>query len=164
MLHRTATIEKYGEAGEKTGWTYLHIPGEVAQVLLPGNKKSFRVKGLIDATPIEGVALVPVGEGDFILPLNAALRKKIKKGKGAAVHLMLEVDTKIILPPDDLLACLADEPQALHHFNSLPPSHRHYYTRWINEAKTEATRTRRIAQAVSTLARGGTFGQAVKNN
>lgn len=163
MLQLTATIYKYDEAGEKTGWTYIHIPADAAQELKPGNKKSFRVKGIIDDTPVEGIALVPVGEGHFILPLNATLRRQLKKGKGATVQVKLEVDNKVIPPPEDLMACLADEPAALAYFNMLPPSHRLYYTRWINEAKTEPTRTKRIAQAVSTLAKGGDFGQAVKN-
>ena len=162
MLQLTATIYKYDEAGEKTGWTYINIPADAAQQLKPHNKKSFRVKGLIDDTPVAGIALVPVGEGHFILPLNGALCRQLQKGSGVTVIVKLEVDNNVILPPDDLMACLADEPVALAYFNKLPPSHRNYYTRWINETKTEATRTKRIAQAVNTLAKEGSFGQAVK--
>ena len=162
MLQFTTTIYKYGEAGEKTGWTIIEVPMQLAQTLKPGNKKAFRVKGLLDDTPFEGISLVPVGEGNFILPLNAALRKKLRKGEGATLQVKMQIDTKEIKPPEDLLQCLADEPKALASFNKLPPSHQKYYTRWINEAKTEPTRTKRIAKTVMVLANGGDFGTAVK--
>ena len=44
MIKFTATILKFDKQGEKTGWTYIIIPSEMAQQLYPGNKKSFRVK------------------------------------------------------------------------------------------------------------------------
>ena len=73
------------------------------------------------------------------------------------------IDTKEYQLPADLLQCLADEPLALAIFNKLPPSHQKYYGRWIDEAKTEPTRIKRIAAAINTLAGGGNFGQAVKS-
>lgn len=162
MLQFTTTILKYGQNGEKSGWTYIAVPQQLAQQLKPNNKKAFRVKGKLDAYPFEGISLVPIGEGDFILPLNATVRRHIKKSAGAPLQVQLEVDEKPIELPADLLACLRDEPGALASFNKLPPSHQRYYGRWINEAKTEPTRIKRIAQAVTILAQGGTFGQAVK--
>lgn len=162
MLKFTTTILKYDEAGEKTGWTYIHIPQHLAQELKPDNKKAFRVKGKLDDYAFEGISLVPIGEGHFILALNATVRKHIKKGKGATLQVEMEIDSKEILPPEDLMQCLADEPTALSNFNKLPKSHQNYYTRWINEAKTEPTRTKRIAKAVFMLARGGDFGEAVR--
>lgn len=162
MLQFTTTIHKFDAAGEKTGWTYINIPLHLAQELKPNNKKAFRVKGKLDHYAFEGISLVPIGEGNFIMALNASLRKHIKKGKGATLHVQLEIDTKQIQPPEDLLECLADEPAALNNFNKLPKSHQNYYTRWINEAKTSPTRTRRIAKAVVMLARGGDFGEAVR--
>lgn len=164
MLQFTTTILKYGQNGEKTGWTYIEVPQGLALQLKPENKKAFRVKGLLDHCPFEGISLVPVGEGNFILPLNAALRKQLKKGEGAPLQVRLQVDTKEYQLPADLLQCLADEPLALAYFNKLPPSHQKYYGRWIDEAKTEPTRIKRIATAVNTLANGGNFGQAVKSN
>lgn len=162
MLQFTTVIQKFDQQGEKTGWTYIGIPAALAQQLKPGNKKSFRVKGKLDNYPIERVALVPMGGGDFIMALNTTMRKGIGKGKGATLLVQIEVDTQEVLPPEDLIECLQDEPAALAHYYKLPPSHRHYFTRWINEAKTDATRAKRIALTVSALARGTDFGTAMR--
>ena len=81
MLKFTAPILKFDKQGEKTGWTYIEIFAEQAAKLKPDNKKSFRVKGKLDNFSIKGIALLPMGEGDFIMPLNAALRKGIGKKK-----------------------------------------------------------------------------------
>ena len=164
MLQFSTTILKYGQNGEKTGWTYIDVPQQLAQQLKPGNKKAFRVKGFLDQYAFEGISLVPIGEGNFILPLNTKVRKQLKKQEGAPLQVRLQVDEKEYPLPADLLECLKDEPVALAHFNRLPPSHQKYYGRWIDEAKTEPTRVKRIAKAVIALARGGDFAQAVKSN
>ena len=71
-------IEKYGNKGEKTGWTYILIDIHKAKQLNPTRKTSFRVKGLLDSLPIEGISILPIGDGHFILPLNLTLRKLLK--------------------------------------------------------------------------------------
>ena len=82
MLQFNTILKQFNEQGEKTGWTYIEIPAKIAQQLKPGNKKSFRVKGRLDNYEIKGVALMPMGEGDFIMAVNATMRKGIGKRKG----------------------------------------------------------------------------------
>ena len=163
MIRFRAIIRKYGAQGEKTGWSYIDIPEATAAKLMPGNKKSFRVKGRLDHHPIEGVALVPVGEGNFILAVNGSMRKALKKGEGASIEVQLAVDHKKIEPPKDFIECLKDEPEALAQYNKLPGSHRHYFTRWIESAKTDATRTRRIAQSVTALSAGKGYADMLRS-
>ncbi|HWB94538.1 MAG TPA: YdeI/OmpD-associated family protein [Puia sp.] len=151
MIRFKTTILQFKEMGEKTGWSYIKVPAAQARQLKPDNKKSFRVKGRLDAHPISGMALIPMGGGDFILALKAEVRKAIRKEKGASLQVELEVDAKQITPPKDLLECLADEPRALEYFKSLPPSHQNYFGNWIKSAKTEGTRTRRIARVVDAM-------------
>ena len=79
MIRFAAVIKKFNSQGEKTGWTYIKIPAAIAEELKPGNKKSFRVKGSLDEYLFEGIALLPMGNGGFIMALNAAIRKQIKK-------------------------------------------------------------------------------------
>lgn len=159
----SAVIHQFGEQGEKTGWTHIIIPADIAQQLMPGNKKSFRVKGLLDDYKIEQVALLPMGGGDFVMALNATMRKGIKKKKGATVHVKLQVDTKEIKPPADFIECLKDEPKAFEFFYSLPKGHQNYFGKWIDSAKTEQTKTKRIAQAVNALSKKYGFSQMVRS-
>jgi len=163
MIELIGILQQFAEKGEKTGWTYLDIPAAIAHEIKPNNKLSFRVKGFLDELAINGLALVPMGEGDFILPVKAALRKALGKRKGAMVKMQLEVDLDFkIEMPDDLTECFADEPEALQNFNQLPKSHQHYYFKWINEAKTEATRTKRIAATLNAACKGLNYGEMIR--
>jgi hypothetical protein len=163
MIEFSTIIKKFAAQGEKTGWTYIDVPAEFAQQLIPGNKKSFRVKGFLDEHEISGIALVPMGGGDFIMALNSLLRKRIKKNKGDTIKVRLTVDHKEIKPPADLIECLKDELKALENFNKLPKSHQNYYTKWIESAKTDTTKAKRIAVSVTVLATGLSFGEAMRS-
>ena len=46
----------------------------------------------------------------------------------------------------DFMECLSDEPKALEKFNSLPKGHQRYFSKWIEDAKTDPTKTKRITQ------------------
>jgi Domain of unknown function (DUF1905)/Bacteriocin-protection, YdeI or OmpD-Associated len=162
MISFSTTILQFAQQGEKTGWTYIKVPAAVAAKLNPGVKKSYRVKGKLDDFKVEKLALVPMGEGDFILTVNAAIRKGIGKRKGATVKVQLEMDRAPILPPAELIECLKDEPEALKYFNSLPQGHRNYFTKWIESAKTEPTKTKRIALVIKTMVRKMDFGAMLR--
>ena len=148
--------------GEKTGWSYIRIPAKLAQQLKPGNKRSFRVKGKLDDYAIGGMALIPMGEGDFILALKAAIRKAIRKQAGDALEVQIEVDSKELMAPKELLDCLADEPEAKKIFHALPKSHQNWYGNWVKAAKTEGTRTRRIAHIVDSLVKKMNFSEMMR--
>jgi hypothetical protein len=162
MTKFKTTLLQFAEQGEKTGWTYIEVPAKVALQLKPGNKKTFRVKGMLDDFAIKAVAIMPRGDGSFILPVNATMRKGIKKRKGATLQVQLEVDNNELKPPKALLDCLADDPEALAFFNSLAKGHQNYFGNWIKSAKTEPTKTKRIAQAVTALARKQDFGTMIR--
>ncbi len=162
MVKFTATILKFASQGEKTGWSYIEVPAALALQLKPNNKKSFRVKGTLDDFDFEGIALIPMGEGNFIMALKSEIRKKIRKQKGARVNVHLELDKKDYTISKDLAECLNDEPKALAYFNKLPTSHRNYYSKWIESAKTEQTRAKRIAQTVTACSRQMHFGEMMR--
>lgn len=162
MVSFTTTILKFDEQGEKTGWTYIEVPAEYAEKLKPGNKKSFRVKGKLDAFAINSVALIPMGEGNFIMAINAGMRKGIGKRKGAKLSVKIEVDDSPAKLSDDLLDCLADEPKAMEHYKTLPPGHQKYFSNWIESAKTEPTKAKRIAMAVNALARSMGYSEMIR--
>jgi hypothetical protein len=164
MVKFSATVLRFGEQGEKTGWTYIQVPADIAQQLKPGNKKSFRVKGKLDSFKISSVALMPMGDGNFIIPFNAAMRKGTGKRKGATIIATLETDDAPLKLNEDFIACLDDEPAALKYFNSLAGSHRNYFSKWISSAKTEQTKTKRIAMAVSALSRSLGYSEMMREH
>lgn len=163
MISFTATIKKFGEKGEKTGWSYIDVPAKIAGELMPGMRRSFRVKGSLDDYKISGVALIPIGEGNFILGINAKIRKETRKVHGHKLRVKLEVDEDELKPPAEFIECLQDEPEALKFFNSLTKGHRNYFGKWIGEAKTIETKTKRIAEAVNALSKHMDFGQMLRS-
>jgi len=56
--------------------------------------------------------------------------------------------------PDDLARALEANEKAGAAFEGFSPSHKREYINWITEAKTEATRTRRLATAIEWMAEG----------
>lgn len=163
MIRFTATIHKFEKQGEKSGWSYIEIPADLAQQLMPGNKKSFRVKGKLDQFKISGVTMIPMGAGNFIIAINADMRKGTGKKHGAMLQVQLEVDKKEYQLNPDLLECLADEPKAYQAFNAMPRSFQNYYSKWIDSAKTDPTKAKRIAAAVSSLAAGINFSEMIRS-
>ena len=143
--------------GEKTGWTYFVIPAKISQKIKPGQKATYRVKGFIDKLKLTGVAMIPFGGGDYLIPVNSGMRKFLRKEKGDEVVVKLEEDKKGLPLHPALMACLADEPEALKFFKSLSLSHKNYFSKWVTAPKTEHTQAKRIAQAINALARGMDF-------
>ena len=162
MIRYKAKMKKFGQQGEKTGWTYIELSQDKAQQLLPGNKKSFRVKGKLDELLISKVALLPMGDGSFIMPLKSGVRRQLKKQCGDTLDVALEVDSQAIQPPSDFIECLNDEPKAREHFDSLSRSHQNYFTNYINAAKTDPTKAKRIAESINALAKGWHFGEMMR--
>jgi hypothetical protein len=164
MIQFTAVIHQFGKQGEKTGWSYITIPADIAEELKPGIKKSFRVKGKLDDYPIAQMALLPMGNGTFILPLKSALRRAIHKNKGAMLKVILEEDKKPLKVVADLLECLADSPVANKKFNALPRSHQMYYSKWIDSSRTTETRAKRIGLTIIAMEKNMTYADMLRLN
>ncbi|HUR09731.1 MAG TPA: YdeI/OmpD-associated family protein [Flavitalea sp.] len=162
MIKFTTLIKQFGKQGEKTGWTYIDITAAIASQLKPGNRLGFRVKGRFDDYPFEGLALLPMGDGNFILALNATIRKKIRKQKGAMLEVQLQVDTTPFQMNRDFLESLEYEPAAKKFFDTLPKSHQHYFSKWIDSAKTDPTKIKRISMAVNALMKGWGYGEMLR--
>ncbi|HNQ12878.1 MAG TPA: YdeI/OmpD-associated family protein [Bacteroidia bacterium] len=156
------TILKFDRKGEKSGWTYITIPQDLSEELNPGERKSYRVKGTLDQIKIKQQALLPMGDGSFILPLNASLRKKLGKSKGALLSVDITCDKSEIKLDDDLLRCLEDVPEAKTQFESMSKSHQNYFSNWINSAKTNPTKEKRIGQCINAMLKKFDFGQMLR--
>jgi len=163
MITFDTIMLQFGDQGEKTGWTYVEIPADIAQQLKPGNKTSFRVCGMLDSYPVSGLALMPMGEGNFIMALKAELRKKIHKNAGAMLRVCIEEDIEYKVEiPAELQEFFDFEPEAAEFFFSLPKSHREYFIKWIDGAKTAETRAKRIVNTANAALRKWKYNQMVR--
>jgi len=157
-------ILKFGQQGEKTGWNYIEISSAQAEKLNPGIKKSYRVKGSLDDFKIDKTALLPMGDGKFILPFNAAIRKGTGKKVGDTIQVKFETDDREIKLSGDFMRCLKDDARAFEFFKSLPKGHQNYFSKWIDSAKTTPTKTKRITMAIIALASGQGFPEMMRAN
>ena len=164
MISYNTTLLRFDKKGEKTGWTFIEVSATQAKKLKPDTKVSFRVKGTLDSHKISQVALVPMGEGTFILAVNGVMRKAIGKKAGDKVKVTLEADESKIILSHDMMACLKDEPAAIAAFKKLPGSHQKYFSRWVESAKTTTTKTKRIVMVVTALARNLNFPEMLRAN
>lgn len=146
------------------GWAYVDVPRAIANRIKPDYKQVYRVRGELDGQFFKGMALMPKGEGDYFLAINGAMRRALKKGVGDRLTMRLEADTDFIIEmPDDLEVCLLDdEADLLGRFMALAKSHRNYFIKYINDAKTEPTRTKRIAMTVEAMALELDFGAMIR--
>ena len=82
-----ATFEATLDRPDATGaWTCLRWPESVAYF---GTRGAVKVRGTIDGEPFR-TSFMPLGDGNHMLPVSAAIRKKIGKGKGDSVTVRLE--------------------------------------------------------------------------
>jgi hypothetical protein len=164
MIQFSTTILRFDKKGEKTGWSYIEISADFAQKLKPGTKVSFRVKGKLDNYSFEKIALLPMGDGNFILPVNGKIRKALQKHQGDKVQVTMELDGRTPKLSQDLMECLKEDPDALAFFKTLPKSHQQYFSNWIESAKTAATKTKRIVMAITGLSNKQGYGEMIRAN
>ncbi len=157
-------IEKFDKKGEKTGWSYIVVSPTQAQKLKRECKVSFRVKGKLNDMPLKQVALLPMGDGSFILPINASMRKTLGKRAGDTIKVQLEADDRPLRVSNDFLVCLKDDERAYSFFKSLPRSHQLYFSKWIDSAKTDATKSKRITMAVIGLSQHQGYPEMIRAN
>jgi len=164
MISFSTVILKFKSNKDKTGWSYIEVSERQAGKIKPDTRVSFRVKGMLDSFPIQKAALLPMGDGGFILPFNATMRKGTKKKEGDKLKVQLELDERSITPPSTFIKCLKDDPRAFEFFHSLPKSHQDYFSKWIDSAKTSDTKTNRITMAVIALGSGQGYPEMMRAN
>ena len=85
-------------------------------------------------------------------PLNYL--KPQKNEGGEAMGQFGKLTTVNQMPPDDVMQALNKNPEALNTFLNFTPSQKREYTLWIEEAKTETTRTKRQETAIEWMNEG----------
>jgi uncharacterized protein YdeI (YjbR/CyaY-like superfamily) len=60
--------------------------------------------------------------------------------------------------PAYIQTALSNHPRAWHHFEALPPAERRRYFAWIESARREDTKLRRLKEAIRLLSAGKILG------
>lgn len=139
-----ATIQNAGNGG-----AYVEIPFDVESVF--GSKRP-KVKAMIDGVSYRGT-LVRMGTDCHLLLILKSIRERIGKAFGDEVEITLEEDTELrtVDVPADLMQALKSEPEAKTFFEKLAYTHQKEYVNWIEEAKKNETRQRRVTKTIEML-------------
>lgn len=131
------------------GGAFVEVPFDVEEVF--GAKKP-KVKAMIEGVPYRGV-LTRMGTECHMLLILKSVREQIGKTFGDEIKVMVELDTepRVIEVPKDLLKELKKDKDAKAFFDKLSYTHRREYVMWIEEAKKEETRVRRVLKAIDML-------------
>jgi len=162
MIKFTATLERFKNKGEKTGWTIASLPDSVYKKFKRPDKKEFRVKGFIDDVAVEKLVVYPIGHGEFILALNGVLRKKLGKEAGDTIALRLELDEAGGLRSPEMIEALKEDGVAWLAFQALKVSHQNYFHRHVANAKRADTKAGRIIETIMAMHQGMDFGEMIR--
>ncbi|MCT4590217.1 MAG: YdeI/OmpD-associated family protein [Carboxylicivirga sp.] len=147
LTNKTYLLQKFPGKG---GWTYAEIPE-----IKPDKHAWFnwiKVHGFIDNYEIKHARLMPMGNGQMMLPVKAAIRKAIGKDAGDHVHIKLFPDNLPVTIPQELIDCFELEDQRLlKAFNQETSNQQQEIISWIYEAKKEETKAKRIIKMMDYL-------------
>jgi hypothetical protein len=146
MRFRTTILQ-----GDKTA-TGIRVPDEVVESLGKGKRPPVRVT-------INGFTYrntIAVMGGEYMVGVSAENRAGAGVAGGDVVEVDIELDTepRTVAVPDDLATALDAVPEARRTFDALSNSNKGWHVLQIEGAKTEETRTRRIAKSVEALRQG----------
>ena len=144
-----STAELQSTGGTTAGF---QIPDEFVTELGGGG----RPKVVVRVNGFEYRSSIAKMGGDYWLGVSNERRQAagIKAGDTLDLEIVLDTQERTIDVPDDFAAALAKEPAAQATFDGLSFSNKRYHVDQITGAKTDATRERRIAKSVETLAAG----------
>lgn len=139
IVDGTFKIEKFSSKG---GWTYVLFPH-----LEPNKKAPFgwrNVFGTIDNLVIENYNLQPFGNGQLFLPLNAQIRKSLKKDVGENVTIKL-FETKLTIEDiAEIVNCFKTDEKAFSRWQKMSDANKSKTLHHIFRAKNEDEKAQRI--------------------
>lgn len=139
-------LEKFPGKG---GWTFVRI-----QQAVVFSGKSFgmlKVSGSVDDYRFEGKHLMPLGDGFLFLPIAKVIRTAIGKEAGGLVKLRLFRDEIPEHLPEELIACLEDDPGKLVRFQALQIPDQKRWIEFIYSANSEDAKAERIVRLLHDL-------------
>ncbi len=109
--------------------------------------------------------LLPARGGRYRMQFNADLRKAARADAGDIVRVGLSRDreSRELAIPADLRAALKHHPKASKAFDSAPPGLRRQILKWMDSAKSEPARVRRIGIVIDRMVERAVLGPRRRN-
>lgn len=153
---------------ETKKWSFPHFDYKGMMCSMAAFKEhcafNFWKQALLDDTafPAEKTAMGSFGKIKSLkdLPSDKVMKKLIQDAmrlNDSGIKLQktpVSKDKKEVVVPDILKHALETDPRAAETFNNFPYSCKKEYVEWITEAKTDATREKRLATTLEWLAEG----------
>jgi hypothetical protein len=145
MKFRTKIIQ-----ARKTA-TGIEIPPKIVEALGAGKRPPVRVT-INDYTYRSTVAVMG---GKYMVGVSAEVREAASVAGGETVNIEIALDTapREVNVPSELRKAFASNASARRAFENLSNSKKQLYTLPIEKAKTDETRERNVAKAISALTR-----------
>ena len=130
--------------------TGIVVPAKIVEALGAGKKPPVNVTINGGYTYRGRVAVMGA---DYMIGVAKEHRDKagIKGGDTIEVEITLDEAPREVVVPPDLAKALAEQKRAKAAFDKLSYTHRKEYVRWVEEAKAEETRARRIDKTIERL-------------
>jgi hypothetical protein len=150
---------------------YVDVPREVAAELAKEFQlRSKPTKYIPVVAQVKGRAvpttLLPAGGGRYRMQFNAQLRKAARADTGELVRVELSPDrqSREIPVPADLWAALRQHPTARRALENAPPGYRRQILKWMDSAKGDRARERRIAAVLDRMLERAILGPNRRTN
>jgi hypothetical protein len=131
------------------GGAFVEVPFNVEKTF--GSKRP-KVKASIEGAPYRGT-LVRMGSENHLLLILKSIREQIGKtfGDEIKVSVELDVEERVATVPAELKRAFASNKEAKAAFEKLSYTHQKEYVMWIEEAKKDETRQKRIIKTLEML-------------
>ena len=154
IVRFSATLRRPVMTGNAVDWTFVTLPGEASKKL--PSRGMVSVEGTFNGVAF-GAMLEPDGKGGHWLKVSRALRESAGAEAGDMVSLEIAPAAREPEPrlPADLRKALAfAHPSARVTWSDITPAARRDWIQWIESARREETRLKRISSACNMLAKG----------
>ena len=129
----------------------LFLPADLEGVLPFARYPRLRVDGEIADIPISG-AWIPTGDGRRYIIVAPRVVRDAGVRVGSLVEMRFRIaDQDAVDMPEALSAALALDPAAANVWSNLTPGKKRGFAHIVHGAKTDPTRTRRVAEVIAAL-------------
>ncbi len=141
-------------SGKSLTYQVLYLPAELERALTFGRGNKLRFVGELDGLPLQGAWQSAPGKGHYAM-LSPRLLADAGRALGDEVTLAFNVvGDDVVVVPDDLAAALERQPLLAQKWNALTPGSRRGQLVPLDQARTPATREKRLAALLEALRRG----------